>query len=237
MESLETVEEFRKLNLEMLERPEYPEKLTEDAKDFKEDIREFHSGNNEGIELLSDRETVEKVVSGLEKMENLKFENWCNLSVEERTALLNEAEKMIAKIEHRPPLAVGVEKMNANDFGYQCASENRIALNSKYVCSNSYEAYKEVVDTIIHEGRHAYQHYNVDVRCVHDSESEVKTWQENFYDPKYKYYTYEGQKIIVRTRDGYADYGFRIYYYQPVEIDARNFTSDVMSKLQKDGYL
>ena len=30
---------------------------------------------------------------------------------------------------------------------------------------------------------------------------------------------------------------FRLYYYQPVEIDARNFADDVMKKLEEKGVL
>lgn len=40
--------------------------------------------------------------------------------------------------------------------------------------------HKEVINTILHEGRHAYQHYNVDVKCIHESGAEVETWREKF---------------------------------------------------------
>lgn len=189
----------------------------------------------EPSECLNDAQVTEEIADYLSGIENLKYENWKNLSLEQRTELLNTIEYRIAKIQHRPPLPIKVEKMASNVFGYQDSYNKLIALNSKFVMSDSKEAYKDVIDTIIHEGRHAYQHYNVDKKCVHDSLSEVNTWRENFYDPKYKYYS--GNTLVVIGPNKVGDVGFRLYYYQPVEIDARNFAADVMLKLKNKGFL
>lgn len=40
--------------------------------------------------------------------------------------------------------------------------------------------HRQTIDTVVHEGRHAYQHYNVEVRTVHESDAEVASWRENF---------------------------------------------------------
>lgn len=189
----------------------------------------------EPYECLNDAQVTEEIADYLSGIENLKYENWKNLTLEQRTELLNTIEYSIAQIEHRPPLPIKVEKMASNVFGYQDSYNKFIALNSKFVMSNSKEAYKDVIDTIIHEGRHAYQHYNVDQKCVHDSLSEVNTWRENFYDPKYRYYS--GNTLVVIGPNKVGDVGYRLYYYQPVEIDARNFASDVMLKLKQRGFL
>ena len=94
----------------------------------------------------------------------------------------------------------------------------------------------QFLDTIIHEGRHAYQRYNVDIKCIHESASEVKQWEKNFYDPEWGYYSYRGQKIYIPFSDGKIhDVGFRLYANQPVEIDARNFASDVLVRLEGKG--
>lgn len=189
----------------------------------------------EQYECLNDAQVTEEIAEYLSGIENLKYENWKKLNLEQRKELLNSIEYQIAKIEHRLPLPIKVEKMASNVFGYQDSYNKLIALNSKFVMSDSKEAYKDVLDTIIHEGRHAYQHYNVDKKCVHDSLSEVNTWRENFYDPKYKYYN--GSSVVVIGPDKVGNVGFRLYYYQPVEIDARNFASDVMLKLKNKGFL
>lgn len=189
----------------------------------------------EPYECLNDAQVTEEIADYLSGIENLKYENWKGLTLEQRTELLNTIEYRIAQIEHRPPLPIKVEKMASNVFGYQDSYNKLIALNSKFVMSDSKEAYKDVIDTIIHEGRHAYQHYNVDQKCVHDSLSEVNTWRENFYDPKYRYYS--GNTLVVIGPNKVGDVGFRLYYYQPVEIDARNFAADVMLKLKNKGFL
>lgn len=189
----------------------------------------------EQYECLNDAQVTEEIAEYLSGIENLKYENWKKLNLEQRKELLNSIEYQIAKIEHRLPLPIKVEKMASNVFGYQDSYNKLIALNSKFVMSDSKEAYKDVLDTIIHEGRHAYQHYNVDKKCVHDSLSEVNTWRENFYDPKYKYYN--GSSVVVIGPNKVGNVGFRLYYYQPVEIDARNFASDVMLKLKNKGFL
>ncbi len=189
----------------------------------------------EPYECLNDAVVTEQIAEYLSGLESLKNENWKNLSLDRTRHLLNNLEFRRNQIEHRPPVPIKVEKMEPQTFGYQDSYNNIIALNSKYVMSDSKESYKDVIDTIIHEGRHAYQHYNVDKKCIHDSLSEVNTWRENFYDPKYKYYS--GSSVVVIGPNKIGDVGYRLYYYQPVEIDARNFASEVMLKLKQKGFI
>lgn len=192
----------------------------------------------ETTEIVTDLEMSEGIADYLETVEEIKFENWSKLSLEQKTEVLNRIEQHVASIEHRPALKVELEPMKPRTLGYQSASEHKIALNSMYVASNNPGVHREVLDTIIHEGRHAYQHYNVDVRNIHESGAEVATWRENFYDPRYQYYHSTGQKIIIPYNDGSRhDVDFRLYYYQPVEIDARNFAKDVMNRLEEKGII
>lgn len=190
----------------------------------------------EGAEFVTNLEMTEGIASYLESVEDIKYENWQNLSLEQKEAVLNKIEQHIAAIEHRPALKVEIENLPERTLGYQSAPEHKIALNSLYVGSAAPNLHKEVINTIIHEGRHAYQHYNVDVKCIHESGAEVETWRENFYDSQYQYYQSTGQRIIIPYNDGSLhDVDFRLYYYQPVEIDARNFANDVMKRLEGKG--
>lgn len=198
-------------------------------------LESFKRNGTEKLEVLYDSEVTEQIAEYLSSLEELRFENWTKLSLEQRKELLNRIERQIAAIEHRPPLPIDVEKMKASTFGYQSSYYHKIALNSLYVGSNSKKDYNEVIDTIIHEGRHAYQHYNVDKKLIHESASVVNTWRENFYNPKYQYYN--SGSCIIPVKGRLQDVGFRLYYYQPVEIDARNFASDVMLKLKQKGFL
>lgn len=240
---LETFENIEKIpewvETENISKP--IEAVEPDLNDFKSDSKEsvesFKSGL-EKTEFVTDLEMTEGITDYLETVSEFRYENWTKLSLEERTDVLNRVEQKIAEIEHRPALSVGIEEMGRGDLGYQCASEKRIALNSKIVGLNTPEAHRLVVETIIHEGRHAYQHYNVDVKCIHESASEVKTWEKNFYDPVWGYYQYHGQKIYAPNNKGQLrDIGFILYEQQPVEVDARNFTSDISSKLESKGII
>lgn len=201
----------------------------------KDQLESFRKKGNESLEVLYDSEVTEQIAEHLSGIEDLRYENWTKLSLEQRKDLLNRIEQQIAAIEHRPPLPIDVEKMKASTFGYQSDYYHKIALNSIYVGSNSKKDYLEVIDTIIHEGRHAYQHYNVDKKLIHESASVVNTWRENFYNPKYQYYN--SGTLIIPVKGRLQDVGFRLYYYQPVEIDARNFASDVMLKLKQKGFI
>ena len=231
-------------NIQPLSKPETTDALkfessfVEIKESEKSELKNLNKLESKGLfeqyECLFDAEMTENIAEYLSGMENLKYENWKNLNLEQRAALLNTIETKISAIEHRPPVPIEVKKLKPNLFGYQDSANNLIALNSRVVMSDSKEAYTNVIDTIIHEGRHAYQHYNVDKKCIHESLSVVKTWQENFYNPKYKYYS--GSSLIVIGPEKVGNVGYRLYYYQPVEIDARNFTSDVMLKLKQKGF-
>ena len=195
----------------------------------------FRIGQVAKLEILYDAEVKEKIAEYLSGVQELKYESWKEMSLKEREELLQKIEREIAAIEHRPHLSVKVEKMDMNNFGYQSSLFKKIALNSVYVGSNRYEDYLEVVDTIIHEGRHAYQHFNVERKLIHESASVVNTWRQNFYDPKYGYF--RAQTCVIPIKGRQMDVGFRLYYYQPVETDARDFAAGVMLKLKQRGFL
>lgn len=191
------------------------------------------------LEALSDRAQVELISDYMTNVEDIRFENWKELSIEQKVKVLNEMEQHIAAIEHRPALPLFAEDMEANMFGYQQHDPNnpsgdKIAINTSIFEKSNYDpkVLDELLDTLIHEGRHCYQHYNVEERLVHESPAQVEAWRENFEELGYK----DGSPIpIVEigpiglfTNQRLSELGFRLYYYQPVEIDARTFASDVM---------
>lgn len=188
-------------------------------------------------ERLYDSEVSKEIAKKFASMEGLRYESWTHLSEREKLELLNDIEQTQASLERRYAMTVEFEDMPTDHFGYQDADNNRIVINRAHIQSNHPYYHREVVDTIIHEGRHAYQRYNVDIQTTHESDAEVASWRENYYDPKYGYYHSRGQKIYIPAADGtYLEMSdSRLYEYQPVEIDARNFASDVMSKLDNQG--
>lgn len=236
LESLESIREISPneiVNDSVEPLKECTSESSENLSDSKESIESMQS-RFEMTEIVTDLEMTEGIAEYLKGVDELKFENWCKLTKEEKEEILNKIEQKVAEIEHRPPLKVELEDLEPRNLGYQSSSENKIVLNNKYVNSDKPEHHREVIDTIIHEGRHAYQHYNTDVKTIHESISEVRTWHENFYNPIYQYYRSGSQKIYIQYPDGTkADVDYRLYYQQPVETDARNFSHDVMAKLER----
>lgn len=201
-------------------------------------INDYELGKygNERIEIITDIETIKGVADYLETVKELRYKEWTKLTVQERLIVLNSMENGIAKIEHRPAQRIKIEDMDSKCMGYHCYTEDIIAINTKYLVSANPLSHRRVIETILHEGRHAYQHYNVDVKSIHESLSEVKEWEKNFYDPQWRYYSYKGQKIYIPFDNGETiDVGYRLYANQPVEIDARNFASEVLRKLEGKG--
>lgn len=234
------------MNLESLEHikevatDEYLNDTVEPLKEAEETYEQFERSFNpsELSEIVTDYETTNGIAERLATIPEVRYENWKNLSAEQRCEVLNRIEQYAAEIEHRPPLKVVLEPMNNDDLGYHSNKYGKIALNIDYVARDDMGMHREMINTIIHEGRHAYQHYNVDVKMVHESYSEVQTWAENFYNPKYQYYQSGSQFVPIRLPDGsFQNADYRLYYYQPVEIDARNFASDVIAKLEAQGVM
>ena len=107
---------------------------------------------------------------------------------------------------------------NQSEYGDNRNLTKTITINSDYIQSNDISDYKEVLDTIIHEGRHAYQYYNLTEREVHPRQGDISNWKANEF--KYGYQD-------ARTQ------GFAAYYLQPQEADARAFAEDVLKQYQE----
>lgn len=184
----------------------------------------------EYLEAPSDFEQVSEISDVMAGMEGLRPEEWQNLSIEERVELLNQLESRVAEIEHRPACPIEAEDLG---FVYEMCGElqgymgyhqsdifgnERIVINTELLASNDPTYFREVLDTVIHEGRHSYQTYNLDSRETHTSQGDLTNWQINRNDMGYQ----DAEKC-----------GFRAYWMQPIEADARKFAEDVLTAYQK----
>lgn len=148
----------------------------------------------------------------------LQFDQWKELGMEERMEVLNAFEDRIAEIEHRTPMEVRHEPMDHNVMGY--FDGESLALSDRFIFDDSYDSYKETLNTLFHEGRHAYQNYNLNIERVEQSAEMVESWNVNNNILGYK----DGESII-------PELGFLEYYSQPVEVDARVFAEKVVNTL------
>lgn len=166
------------------------------------------------LEAPADLEQINQIGDYLSSVENLEYDRWAQLSPSERLQTLQEVEFKIAEIEHRNPCEVRLRYMESNHFGYFNSENKTITLNAVHLNDSSFQAYKDTLDTLVHEGRHAYQDYNMTEREVHPRGGEVNIWKWN------------------ENKIGYQDAllcGFEAYAMQPVETDARAFAEDVLT--------
>ncbi len=184
----------------------------------------------EQLEAPQDYIQIEQISDLLENCEELKFDNWTKLELSEKIDVLNDLESRIAEIEHRPACPVRYDatmgeievygdQVYGRMGGYSPDTKD-ITLNANLLESSDPRVYLEVIDTIVHEGRHAYQDYNINVCEVHPRHSEVESWAETMGDGKWGYWG-DCSTLI----------GQRLYEQQSVEIDARNFAHDVTDKI------
>ena len=132
---------------------------------------------------------------------------WNKASIEERKNILT---KYLAELS----IIYGVTVSSSINFysgsnserGSYAHSKRLVSINEKYLTrADSYQ----IMQTVVHEMRHAYQHAAVDNPDSYEvSRETIRQWKNNFSNYK-------------STSDGHTTYSE--YVSQPVEYDAKNF--------------
>ena len=192
------------------------------AIDSNKEISNLINPYKEGIDPIyleapQDAVQIEQISEKMTQIEGLKFSEWRELPFDKRVDLLQNIENEVSRIAHRPACPIQTESLGKGYFGYYSLESQMITINSDYIKSNDLSDYKEVLDTIYHEGRHAYQYYNLMEREVHPRQGDLSNWKANLFD-----YGYQEAKTQ----------GFAAYYLQPQEADARAFAEDVVKQYQ-----
>lgn len=152
-------------------------------------------------------------------MPELKYENWMELDIDEKVTVLNKLEQQVAEIELRDPLVVIAEDLGGMTRGNFTGTE--LHMSENLLRDDSYDGYRQSLKTFLHEGRHAYQYYNVFEKKVEENAELVESWNINIKELKYD----NGQRLIFKER------GFYEYLSQPIEVDARVFSETVLKEL------
>lgn len=104
--------------------------------------------------------------------------NWRKLSFEERLEALQMLENDYAKKQGRAPRIVEAEKMEGLEYmGYYNPKQDLIKINEDHVKRDDYNYC--CVETVIHEGRHAYQIDVIQYGSSSEDQMEVQKWAEN----------------------------------------------------------
>lgn len=190
--------------------------------EFDEGFPDFLK-RNEAREFAPSMEVqAAEICDVFNEIPELKYEEWRELSIEDRADVLREFENKIAEIEMRNPMIVDHKELSDGVMGYY--NSDGIMISDVLLGDNSYDAYRETLDTLFHEGRHAYQFYNLEVERTEASDELYNSWNVNE-----NYLGYNSGDAYAGTE--YEIFGYWEYYTQPVEVDARVFAETVINKL------
>ena len=148
----------------------------------------------------------------------LSFNKWKELSIDRRVELLGEFEKKIAEIEMRNPLSVQHEATIPALKGY--FDGRKIVISDNVLAKNDKASYREVLNTLFHEGRHAYQFHNIFSGRTERSDEMFHSWEVNI------------KQLGYQPSKSYSLMGYNRYFCQPVEVDARIFAELVVKTLK-----
>lgn len=144
-----------------------------------------------------------------------KYRKWIRLSEGKRQRILEKIEKKESKKWKRPTLSV-VININPNWTSYGMF-ENKNGKQLLHISINLLrkpELRFHALETILHEGRHAYQHHLINKRKPGFFDFKAKSWKRN----------YAG---YITSADDQA-----MYSMQPIERDAQKYAIKRMSKLR-----
>lgn len=171
------------------------------------------------LDDAEDRRQIRSIGSVLRGKDEIRPQVWGELDLGKRLAVLQELERKIAAIQGRPAADLEIEALDDLSLcgSYTPASTNesgRIIINQTYVTDGDVS---NVLDTLIHEGRHAYQHYaGAHPGFLADDALELE-WTEN-----------------LKNYRSAEDFGQRLYEGQPIEVDARQYADRVLRQLDGD---
>lgn len=155
---------------------------------------------------------VQQAVDEISQVEGIQPEVWENLNAGERLGVLQSIEDRMAEIQGRPPVPISACEMDASTFGGW--NGQTIELNTSHLQSDM--SVSEFIDTIVHEGRHAFQDYAIQNPGVVSDVGIVNAWAENRIPGNY-----------LRAEE----YGQELYLAQPLEADAWAFAGRVTDGL------
>lgn len=136
---------------------------------------------------------------------------WETLPIHQRVAALHRVEYMMAELQARPAATLVVKSDTGDAYGGYDPQAEHIFLSHHFISDASA---REVVEAVIHKGRHAYQTYAMKHPAFHPDLDEVGRWRINNL-----YYLHA------------HIWGDQTYRDQPVERDAFAYAEAVAQHL------
>lgn len=154
----------------------------------------------------------------------MKQETWDSLSFASRLEVLQAVENKAAMEVGRIPRTVRGAWLHDGpdsvELGAYDPSDNLIYINNSQLKPGSKygKCADNLVETVLHEGRHSYQHQVVRDEVKPSGEEEKKAWAENMKPDNYVQFTQNP----------------RAYWEQPIEADARAYASKWLEQLRQE---
>lgn len=150
-------------------------------------------------------------IANLPELQEFKLENWnSHMTLEQHESALQGLEVRMAEIQHRDPVRIVASDIDS--AGGYSAPPPKIEVNiSDLKECNTINEIREMRDTIIHEGFHAYQDYAIHHPWIHQNKAELAAWQKNWEPGNY-----------ISPQDD--PIGYR---YQPIENSAWEYAANV----------
>ena len=162
------------------------------------------------VPAMSDAERIKRIRELIANSEISDPEKWEKLTVEERKEIIRKLASDIAKVLGINEAKIVFRDMGKNIYGSYDRLKREIHINNNLVSDPGQRL--NLLDTLNHEYRHAFQHDVVlnPEKYPDISPDVVKAWKNNFanYLPYYLY-------------------GFELYAKQPVERDAFEFEEKI----------
>lgn len=134
--------------------------------------------------------------------------NWKNMSQSQKMDFLKKIEANLAAQQGRPITSMRYST-DSDELGESTLGQYRPGSNPPEMVINqkllSGGFLPDLLDTVAHEGRHAYQHYAITHDGFHPNQAEVSQWRENMMPGNYV----DGTKV-----------GYHFYRNQPIEADS-----------------
>jgi hypothetical protein len=157
------------------------------------------------------RQTNEQVLEAAEslaELEELTPTTWSSLTLKDKLKALQVVEDRMASLQGRPGLRVVTAFLNG--YGECDINNQRVVLNHLHLLRD--RPVDEIVNTVIHEGRHAYQYFAVTHAGVLSDTPVVASWAENLAPGNYL---------------NAEQFGQELYESQPVELDAWDYADRI----------
>ncbi len=166
----------------------------------------------EAFAIGTDAEGAENSSRAIRGMNELKAGEWERLEIKEKAEWLVKVHNHVAEQYGFKPYTVKAQQLPPNYGGYFNAATRTIVLNDVILRDATPN---RALNVIAHESRHGYQWHAVlnPASVPADVREKIDIWRNNFANYKTP-----------------AIHGYKAYYNQPIEVDARAFAETVVKQ-------